>query len=103
MTAIQSINLGPSFSLASNPTVYNMFAYDSNLTKIYAPVTLDFSTLTSNTSGAFTRAPLVGGAGTAIEVSDYDIEYARVDCGTTKKGYFTNISSDSDYNNYCAS
>ena len=66
-----------------------MFSGCSNLTTIYASNLWDMSNVTYSDGMFFYCRNLVGGAGTTFDRSHTNGEYARIDEGKIKPGYFT--------------
>ena len=67
----------------------SMFAYNSNLTTIYASESWNMANVEYSKNMFSYCANIVGGAGTTYDQNHTDGEYARIDEGTSKPGYFT--------------
>ena len=71
-----------------------MFSRMSNLQTIYVnPTTWNIDAVTTSNNMFLNDADLVGGQGTTFDSNHIDIEYARIDGGTSSPGYLTDIAN----------
>ena len=85
-----------SFNTSKVTTMNAMFLRSTNLKTIYASNKFNTSSLTDSYSSyrMFTDCTsLVGGSGTKYNSSYTDKTYARIDGGTSRPGYFTDIAN----------
>ena len=85
-----------SFDTSKVTTMNSMFLRSTNLKTIYASNKFNTSSLTDSYSSyrMFTDCTsLIGGSGTKYNSSYTDKTYARIDGGTSKPGYFTDIAN----------
>ena len=85
-----------SFDTSKVTTMNSMFLRSTNLKTIYASNKFNTSSLTDSYSSyrMFTDCTsLVGGSGTKYNSSYTDKTYARIDGGTSRPGYFTDIAN----------
>ncbi len=94
-SAITELDLS-NFNFSSVTTTEKMFAFDTSLTTIICPKNTDLSSIKLddinkiNSNEMFLDCTsLVGGKNTKYDEKNITAEYARIDGGTDKPGYFT--------------
>ena len=80
------------FNTSKVTDMSNMFNSATNLKTIYASDKFVTTKVTSSTNIFTGCTNLVGGAGTKYNSSHVDKTYARIDGGTSRPGYFTDIA-----------
>ena len=80
------------FNTSKVTDMSNMFSSSTNLKTIYASDKFVTTKVTSSTNIFTGCTNLVGGAGTKYNSSHVDKTYARIDGGTSRPGYFTDIA-----------
>ena len=86
-----SIDLS-SFDTSKVTDMHYMFSNSTNLKTIYASNKFNTDAVTSSTEMFYDCTSLVGGAGTRYDANHVDKTYARIDGGTSRPGYFTDIA-----------
>ena len=87
-TGLTSLDLS-NFNTEKVTNTTNMFYNCTNLTTIYSCSDWNTDAVTNSTNMFRNCTSLVGGMGTAYNISHTDKTYARIDGGTDKPGYFT--------------
>ena len=81
-----------SFDTSKVTDMSEMFYYSPNLVTIYVNNKFNTSNVTDSTNMFTSSSKIIGGSGTKYNSSHVDKTYARIDGGTSRPGYFTDIA-----------
>lgn len=87
-TCLETLDLG-SMNTANVSDIEGMFAGCEALEVIYCDADWSGNSKVANQGIFTTNLKLIGGSGTAYEWGSYPVEYARVDGGSDRPGFFT--------------
>ena len=80
------------FNTSNVTNMSYMFGYSPNLVTIYVSDKFNTSNVTDSTNMFTSSSKIIGGSGTKYNSSYVDKTYARIDGGTSRPGYFTDIA-----------
>ena len=129
MTALKTLNIGGTFNTKNVYNMESMFSYCSSLETLTLGENFETNDVSSgkeifrgdtklktinakkdfvvNNSSKFVSlfygdTVLVGGRGTTYNSSYTNGTYAKIDCGTSRPGYFTYDGTEEEYDAFCA-